>query len=226
MAYKVFTNGSVLQASEVNDNLMNQSVIYFTNVSARTAAIPSPIEGMVTYMADSDTIQIYDGSAWKTSLATTGGIVQVVSTSKTDTYSMSTSTFTDITGFSASITPKSSSNKILVLVDLKVSANDANVSAVQWNLVRGATDIYIGDADGTRQRSTFGGAVFSQGTNIGQSHATFLDSPATTSATTYKVQIRSSNNGAAVFVNRSWDNTETGTRTRTASSITLMEVSA
>jgi hypothetical protein len=153
-----------------------------------------------------------------------GHVVQVVSTPKTDTYSMSTLTFTDITGFSATITPKSASSKILVFVDLKVSANDANVSAVQWNLVRGATDIYIGAADGTRQRATFGGGVFSQGTNIGQSYATFLDSPATTAATTYKVQIRSSNNGAAVFVNRSWDNTEAGTRTRVASSITLMEI--
>ena len=64
MAYKVFTNGSVLQASEVNDNLMNQAVITFTNSAARTSAITSPVEGMVTYLADTDTYQFWNGSAW------------------------------------------------------------------------------------------------------------------------------------------------------------------
>ena len=64
MAYKVFTNGSVLNASEVNDNLMNQAVITFSNSAARTSAITSPVEGMVTYLADTDTYQFWNGSAW------------------------------------------------------------------------------------------------------------------------------------------------------------------
>ena len=64
MAYKVFTNGSVLNASEVNDNLMNQAVITFTNSTARASAITSPIEGMLTYLADTDTYQFWNGSAW------------------------------------------------------------------------------------------------------------------------------------------------------------------
>ena len=64
VAYKVFTNGSVLNASEVNDNLMNQAVITFTNSAARASAITSPVEGMVTYLADTDTYQFWNGSAW------------------------------------------------------------------------------------------------------------------------------------------------------------------
>jgi hypothetical protein len=64
VAYKVFTNGSVLNASEVNDNLMNQSVITFSNSTARDAAITSPVEGMLTYLEDSDIYESYNGSAW------------------------------------------------------------------------------------------------------------------------------------------------------------------
>ncbi len=73
MAYKVFTNGSVLQASEVNDNLMNQSVIVFSNSTARSSAITSPIEGMVTYLEDTNTYQFWNGSAWTNLVSSTVG---------------------------------------------------------------------------------------------------------------------------------------------------------
>jgi len=64
VAYKVFTNGSVLNASEINDNLMNQSVIVFSNAAARTAAITSPVEGQITWLEDVDRYESYSGSAW------------------------------------------------------------------------------------------------------------------------------------------------------------------
>jgi hypothetical protein len=64
MAYKVFTNGSVLNASEINDNLMRQSVMVFSNSAARTSAISSPVEGMLTYLEDVDRYEHYTGSAW------------------------------------------------------------------------------------------------------------------------------------------------------------------
>jgi hypothetical protein len=65
VAYKVFTNGSVLNASEINDNLMNQSVIVFSNSTARGSAISSPIEGMVTYLEDTDALEVYKGASWE-----------------------------------------------------------------------------------------------------------------------------------------------------------------
>jgi hypothetical protein len=64
MAYKVFSNGSVLNASDLNDYLMNQSVIVFSNSSARSTAIPSPIEGMVTYLEDINSLNVYNGTSW------------------------------------------------------------------------------------------------------------------------------------------------------------------
>lgn len=64
MAYKQFTNGDVLNASEINDNLMNQSVISFTNEAARTAAIAFPLAGMVTFIQDKQRFEMWDGLAW------------------------------------------------------------------------------------------------------------------------------------------------------------------
>jgi hypothetical protein len=64
VAYKVFTNGSTLQASELNENLMQQSTAVFSNAAARTAAITSPVEGQLTYLEDTNQYASWNGSAW------------------------------------------------------------------------------------------------------------------------------------------------------------------
>lgn len=63
MAYKVFANGFALNASELNTYLMNQSVMVFANSAARTAAF-TPTEGMVTYLEDTNALEVYNGTAW------------------------------------------------------------------------------------------------------------------------------------------------------------------
>lgn len=63
MAYKVFANGFALNASELNTYLMNQSVMVFANAAARTAAF-TPTEGMVTYLEDTNALDVYNGTAW------------------------------------------------------------------------------------------------------------------------------------------------------------------
>lgn len=64
MAYKTFSNGDVLNASEINDNLMNQSVIVFNNEAARSAAFPFPVTGMVTFILDRQRYEMWTGLAW------------------------------------------------------------------------------------------------------------------------------------------------------------------
>jgi hypothetical protein len=64
MAYKVFTNGSVLPASDLNDFLMRQSVMVFSSATARTSAITGPTEGMLTWLEDVHRFQYYTGTAW------------------------------------------------------------------------------------------------------------------------------------------------------------------
>ena len=64
MAYKTFAAGDVLTATELNDYLMNQSVMVFTNATARDAALTSPTEGMYAYLTASDHLTVYNGTAW------------------------------------------------------------------------------------------------------------------------------------------------------------------
>lgn len=64
MAYKVFTNGATLPASDLNTYLMNQSVMVFADSSARATALTSPTEGMLTWLESVNRFEKYDGSAW------------------------------------------------------------------------------------------------------------------------------------------------------------------
>ena len=150
-----------------------------------------------------------------------GKVLQVVQTNKTDTFTTTSTSFTDVTGLSVSITPSSSSNKILIIVDLQVGTD--NDSQAMFNLVRGSTSINLGDASSSRTQcfnEQGSGEDYHQ-----QSASThFLDSPSTTSATTYKVQMRVT--GGTHCLNRSDADANASSEARTTSSITVMEVSA
>jgi hypothetical protein len=61
---KTFVAGEVLTAQDVNDYLMDQSVMNFANSAARSSAIPTPTDGMVTYRQDIDAMEAYNGTAW------------------------------------------------------------------------------------------------------------------------------------------------------------------
>jgi hypothetical protein len=64
VAYKVFTNGSVLPASDVQTYLMDQSVMVFSNSTTRAAALTAPVEGMLTWLEDLNRYENYNGTAW------------------------------------------------------------------------------------------------------------------------------------------------------------------
>ena len=153
---------------------------------------------------------------------TAGTVLQVVSTTKTDTFSMSSTTFGDVTGLSVSITPTSSTSKILVISNLNwgSSANDINSA----RLLRDSTVISAGNSASNRSPS-FAGMRTASADNIETVSVTFLDSPATTSATTYKVQVRVGS-ADTVYVNRTATDTDVSAFPRAVSSITVMEISA
>ena len=148
-------------------------------------------------------------------------VLQVVQTVKTDTFSTTSTSYVDVTGLTVTITPSSTSSKILVYADCKTGNGNGGRATVR--LVRDTTAIYDGTAAGNRIQSFFGGD--GAGTNaLYQASAVFLDSPATTSATVYKIQMRVPS--ATGYLNRSDTDTDTGAYTRTSSSITVMEISA
>jgi hypothetical protein len=61
---KTFVGGDILLASELNSFLMDQSVMVFDDAADRTTAIPTPVEGMVTYLKDVNSLQQWTGAAW------------------------------------------------------------------------------------------------------------------------------------------------------------------
>jgi hypothetical protein len=76
MAYKTFANGFPLPASDLNNFLMNQSVIVFADSAARGTAIPSPVQGMLTYLVDTSSYESWNGSAF-VSISNPGDITAV-----------------------------------------------------------------------------------------------------------------------------------------------------
>jgi hypothetical protein len=157
-----------------------------------------------------------------------GKILQVVSTTKTNTFTLASGSFTDITGFSATITPSSASNKVLVMVSMG-GVVDVSAGSVSAKLIRDTTDLALGDAAGGYIQTTFGG--YEAGINQITYPITYLDSPATTSATTYKIAIKVSvhpGGGSMTFIlnqgGLSSGGVTYGDLSRGSSTITLMEV--
>lgn len=64
LGFRTFVSGEVLTAANVNGYLMEQAVMVFNSASARSAALSSPSEGMVSYLKDTNALQRYDGAAW------------------------------------------------------------------------------------------------------------------------------------------------------------------
>jgi hypothetical protein len=123
----------------------------------------------------------------------TGSVLQVVTGTTSTSVVNSTNTYADV-GLSATITPTSSSSKILVLTDIQGASKTSafTASRINFKLLRGAT-----------QLDESGANLYTAGTNINlrisYSHS-YYDSPATTSATTYKWQFGNADNTASVQV--------------------------
>ena len=138
-----------------------------------------------------------------------GGIIQVVQVTKTDQFATSSTSYTDVTGMSATITPRSTSNKILVRVCVMIgTGNTANDNFIR--VLRGSTNILTTDYCVRNDEGTSNNTEYT---------IEVLDSPSTTSAITYKLQALAETN--EIFVNRRGS----ATVTMGQSTITLMEVS-
>ncbi len=152
-----------------------------------------------------------------------GKILQVVQTTKLDTFSTTSATFTDLTGMSVNITPSSASNKVLVLVT--TNASSAGTYNTMFQLVRDSTDIFQGDAGGASQSRASMQTRDTDNNTSSSANFNFLDSPSTTSQVTYKIQIMAQSGGTS-YVNRTSYDSNSQAIARIASSIIAMEVGA
>lgn len=185
----------------------------------------APYEGQFIYETDTDMLAIWNGTAWRyiaSTTSTNGAVLQIQSVIKTDTFSMTSTTFADVTGLSVSITPKSTTSKIFVMAAV---SGTGQLSSTNFfgRLMRDSTAIAVADAASSRTQSTIAARDQDNGSVM---PVMFLDSPATVSSVTYKIQVRSQGSGSAIYINRTGPDADSATTARTVSSITVFEVSA
>jgi len=191
LGFKEFLTGDVLTAADANGYLASQVVMVFASSAARASAITSPQEGMFTYLKDTDVTQYYSGSAYVTIGGTPGGkVLQVIQATAASQVNVSTTTFTD-TGLSVTITPSLNTSRVMIIATHSGSGKDTGDTSATFRLMRDATSI------GTL--AAIVGTTGSSLTNISNVTISFVDTPATTSAITYKTQLNSASNTAKAF---------------------------
>ena len=211
LGFKTFTTGEVLTAADVNGYLM-QGVLVFASEAARDAAITSPQAGQFAFTKDNNTLWYYSGSAWVAiGAGSSGKVLQVVSSTVTSTFTTSSTTFVDITSYSLSITPAAASSEVLILASFTLNTPGGATKHSTVRLMRDSTAI----VDPITRANDSNNTVLESGS------ISYLDSPATTSATTYKIQLKT--NDAAEPARIGSDYTGTPTYVYT---ITAMEIGA
>ena len=212
LGYIEFATGDVLTAATANGYLASQTVMVFASAAARTSAIASPQEGMFSYLKDTNATEYYTGSAW-TALGGGGGgkVLQVVYGMYNTQTLINNAGYTD-TGLSLSITPSSASSKVLVLTSNFVYyAESSGNPGIGTQIVRTSTAVY--EQHPTQNSLAIVGPASGNRGLLASVNMQYLDSPSTTSATTYKTQAKS--NCAAYL---QWDGGK--------SNIILMEIGA
>ena len=215
------TSSSTITFSQ---NLVTGDVIDFILILGSVLDLGVPSDGTVT------TGKIADNAVTSAKLASglaLGKIGQVVSTTKTDTATISSSGFADVSGLTLNITPSATSSKVLIKCNITLNHNDQNHTVV-FRFLRGSTAVGVGASAGNRLQASAATATVGGGDHPQTVYAEFLDSPSSSSQVVYKIQI-ANQDGAEVMVNRN-NNADTDNAnanfSRYASTITAMEVLA
>ena len=154
-----------------------------------------------------------------------GKILQVVSTTKTDHFSTTSSSLTEVTGLNVTITPSASTSKIYLNIDVSLGGSTAYTA---FNIKRDSTLIAVTtavDGNDSRHQGTFG-KVIVQDSGIHSTGFNFLDTPGDTNAHTYKIFVISTYGSRTVNINRSHNTANAAYDFAGCSTITAMEVAA
>jgi hypothetical protein len=152
-------------------------VLPFADSTARGTAIPSPSDGQYSYLQDINSTQFWNGSAW---VAAGGKVLQVVTGTTSTNVTSTSATFVD-TNLTASITPVSASNKVLVMVNQSYRLSGSSPSG-SIKIVRNSTDIWVMGASFALSSSGSDERIYFS--------MVYLDSPSSTSSTAYKTMFQ------------------------------------
>jgi len=196
-------------------------------MSTLSVDLIEPVGSTLTLGQSGDIITVPSGATFTNNGDSTGfggKVAQVIQVVKTDVLSTAVTgaVFVDMTGMTVAITPVATTSKVLVFWNVYVGGTAA--WRVYINLLRDSATPLLGDVRGSRTRvSTGTQIVHADGT--ASSSMIYLDSPATTSALTYKLQWTLQSSGT-VLLNRSQSDSDATTSSTGASTITVMEITA
>ena len=205
------SNGGSAYTNGIENNGAQSGAIYFT--------VPDNAPDTLYYQctvhsAMGNTINVIDKLV-------PGHIVQVVSTTKTDTFSASSSSAQAITGLAVTITPKSTSSKIYISADVVGAVPTSARGYI--GLYRGGSVLVEGNAAGSRRQAVAQLANDNDGEGLSAT-VSYLDSPSSTSALTYQIYGLPESGSTTININRSNGDQDGGGRGRFVSTITAMEI--
>ena len=235
MPRKVFVANEILTAGAVNTNLMDQAVMVFADAAARTAALGSPSEGMVTYLEDTDSLELYTTVWGPVSPAITpgdlpaGSVLQVKSAlfAGTQTASVTAGSNVAVTDLSITHEVASAGNELIITVMIGVLGTNARSAETGIAVHDGTELIGVGDAAGNRTRVSAGGANDPAANSDRPSSSlcvTFVHTPGAGSKTYTVRAVNHRTTTQTLYINRAEGDSDTAIYPRGISSIVIQEV--
>ena len=227
--YREFQTGEVLTAANVNDFLMNQSVMVFADAAARTSALSGVVaEGMLTYNKDTAQLEVYDGTNFVVA-APQQNLVAVKSALFTSTQTNSTAAGANfaVTNLSITHTLADASNKLIISAYFGAAGSTSGRGRVGIAVADDGTLIGVGDADGSRTRVGAGGTTVNAANaeQVTMPSVTFVYEPGDTASHTYTVRaINIAGVTRTLYINRTENDFSAGDRPRASSSLVIQEV--
>ena len=215
-----------LTSSDITNGIVTGEKLNADVISSQTALATAPASTDEFLISDAGVLKRLDAS-----LIGGGGVLQVKSTTKTGTQLIASSSFTAISSFTVSVTPSSSSNKILLFGSVSYGGqnNLYGQGALYRQIASGGYSILtaaIGDADSNATRCTIPLQLFSAGDpdwKVLVSSFNFLDAPNTTSQVDYQIYCRANSSGS-IYINEEESSSDGDYDARPITSITALEI--
>ena len=220
------TNGNAYIAKQATTGNAPTNATYWSQFAQGSGGIWS---GALSLGSANQSLRVNSGgSALEFYTPSAGGVLQVKSTTKTDTQSISTSsTRADITGLYLDLTPSSTSNKVLVWFNVSHWGNDSHCQ-VERRIGSGSFSIISPPTGSYGSRTpTHSGGSHRNTYELNTANMTILDAPNTTSALTYKMTFNNGPSGGTTgYINRTENDNNDSNGERAISTITAMEIAS